>query len=140
MPNKIIAQYEETLSDLGEEYPRMACGCDDCKKDSEEEKKKKKHYPRTTFSTEQMPSLAGADVGDRVSIVVEGEVVAKSKGDMWGEEDEEKQKTRITVKMVRGVAEKQEKEDNSDVEAMQKSKKKETLDLENLGEEKKEDY
>src|SRR5690554_5984808 len=112
-----------SMSDLGESYPEMSCGCDDCR-EKNEDKKEKKHYPRESFTTEQMPSLKGANVGDKVKLVIEAEVVTVSKGEDWidRDEDEDKVKTRVTLKLREGVAKMLEKDE--DVEKMKSLKKK----------------
>jgi len=96
----------DTMNDLGESYPSNPCGCDDCQK-REDGKEEKKHYPRESFTTEQMPELKGLTVGDKVKIVIEAEVCSVSQGDeyaMMPGEDDGEVKTRISLKMLRGGA------------------------------------
>lgn len=122
----ITEELQEQLTDLGEEYPKLSCGCDDCRDKDKDEEKKKKHYPRETFTTDQMPSLAGLTVGDKVCLIIEAEVCATSKGEEYFDDDSEDVKTRITVKLMEGVAKKLGKknmaEEEKDVEDMGKSK------------------
>ena len=71
-------------------------------------KKKEKHYPRESFTTDQMPGLKGATMGQKVKMVIEAEVVEVSQGEEYpypGEnEDEQKKKIRVAVKMLKGSA------------------------------------
>lgn len=70
--------------------------------------KKKKRYPRTSFTTDQLPGLKGATVGQKVKIMVEAEVVEVSQGEGYlepGESEEDaKKKVRVEVKMLQGQA------------------------------------
>lgn len=93
------------MSDLGESYPSSPCGCSDCEK-REEGKEQKKHYPRESFTTEQMPDLKGLSVGDKVKVVLEAEVCSVSQGDEYaiGPDEDGDVKTRVSIKMLRGSA------------------------------------
>lgn len=101
-----------SMNDLGEvmDYPRMTtCGCDDCKKNKDKKKEEvKKHYPRESFTTEQLPGLKGLDLGSKVKIVLEAEVVAVRAGDEYGyDEDSKKAKqTKVTLKLLSGTTKK----------------------------------
>ena len=98
------------MSDLGETYPSHPCGCEDCAKREAGKEEQKKHYPRESFTTEQMPTLKGLNVGDKVKIVIECEVCSVSQGDEYGMtpdgQDEEEIKTRVSIKMLSGMASK----------------------------------
>lgn len=104
-----------SMSDLGEvmDYPRMtSCGCDDCKKNKDKKKEEeKKHYPRQSFTTDQLPSLKGLDLGAKVKIVIEAEVVAVRAGSEYEfeyENEKKKNQTKVTLKLLTGTANKME--------------------------------
>lgn len=113
------------MNDLGESYPSNPCGCDDCQK-REEGKEDKKHYPRESFTTEQMPELKGLTVGDKVRVVFEAEVCSVSQGDEYGIApggDDGETKTRVSLKMLRGSATKSSAESSVETVADEKKKK-----------------
>lgn len=114
----------ESMNDLGESYPSNPCGCGDCE-DREKGKETKKHYPRESFTTEQMPELKGLTVGDKVKIVIECEVCSVSQGDEYGAlgEDEDGVKTRVSLKMIRGSAGKMAGETTTVAEETKKKEK-----------------
>jgi hypothetical protein len=96
-----MADAATTLTDLAEEdrygEPTVA--------GNSKKKGKRKHYPRTEFTTEQMPSLKGYTVGDRIRMTFEAEICEVSNGEDYFE-DANKTRTRVRVKFLEGGAEK----------------------------------
>lgn len=111
------------MTDLGETYPRLGHACaSDCNCD-DKEKKEKKRFPRESFTTEQLPSLAGKNVGDKVTLIIEAEVCQVSKGEDYFEDESEKVKTRVTLKMLSGTTKDSGSEPSTAMEAKDKASK-----------------
>lgn len=65
-----------------------------------------KDYPRQEFTTDQMPDLKGAKVGDKVTMTIEGEVCAVEQRENYENDNGQnpEAKIRVTVKMLQGMA------------------------------------
>ena len=90
----------DKMNDLGkvEDYPTC------CAEPKETESKK--YYPKTEFTTDQLPGLENLKVGDKVKMTIEAEVCSVSQGEEYGPDDSKKPvKTRVRVKMMMGMAE-----------------------------------
>lgn len=96
----------DQMNDLGkvEDYPTC------CAEPKESENKK--YYPKTEFTTDQLPGLDNLKVGDKVKMTIEAEICSVTQGEEYGPEDSKKPvKTRVRVKMMMGMAEPMEKGD-----------------------------
>ena len=97
------------MNDLGETMDNMGCvpsnGCDcqDCK---DKQDTPKIHYPRESFTTDQLHGLDNAKLGDTVKLVIEAEVVGVRSGQEyeWSENENKKNETKITLKLYKGTA------------------------------------
>lgn len=121
------------MNDLGEEMkglqcaPEPGCNCSDC---SGQDKKPQIHYPRESFNTTQMPELSRARLGDKVKLIIEAEVCAVRSGaeyDYGPEED--KNETRITLKLLQGMAKITSAPDNTDIKDMKSKSSKDANDF-----------
>lgn len=82
---------------------------------SSEDKKHEKHYPQESFTTDQLPSLKGVELGNKIRLVIEAEVCAVRSGSEYEYDSNKKNETRITLKLLSGSAKKMEdtKEDTT---------------------------
>lgn len=96
---------DNSMHDLGkvEDYPHVTS--------EPKEAENKKYYPKTEFTTEQLPGLENLKVGDKVKMIIEAEVCSVTQGEEYGPEDNKKPvQTRVRVKMMQGMAEPMMKE------------------------------
>lgn len=74
----------------------------------ESHKSKKKYYPHEYYSTEQMPSLEGCQMGDKVKLVFEGEITGVEE-----RQNDEGTKINYTIEIKKGGVEAIDSEDNT---------------------------
>jgi len=92
-------------------------------KASRPEKENKPHYPNLNISSNQLPGIEMFDVGDIVTITIQGKVTSKSEGrDWYMDNDDDSTCTHMELELKKGGIDGQEK--MNDIEDMKNVKSK----------------
>ena len=78
-----------------------------------------KHYERIHFTTDKMPGLKGANVGDKVTLTLEAEICG-----IDTDEEYQTDKTRVELKLLQGTSEISERQVNPAKETIKEAQAK----------------